>query len=72
MNYCINCFFARSEMDVIFCRRNAPRTALVQPTDDPNEMPVFYAEWPMVADDDWCGEYKEAVRVDNQHREKMN
>ena len=72
MNYCINCFFARTEMDVIFCHRHAPRSLLIQPVDDPNDVPMLYADWPMVADDDWCGEYREAASVDNQNKEKMN
>ena len=73
---CINCRFSRptpnAEVLLLACRRHAPRALIIEIQDDPEQDSVFFADWPLVADDEWCGEYVETSKVENTERNKMN
>lgn len=52
MRNCENCRYSEFENEIkgtMFCRRYAPRPG----TD--------FEEWPLVWDEDWCGEWEEKI-----------
>ena len=69
---CVNCMFwyadrippgtETSDVQRRYCRRYPPEVHITPPArDGDRKVANFY--WPVVAADDWCGEYKAQPRV---------
>lgn len=56
-NECL--FFKQINMEVGECRRHPPTIvgALHERSEDVNEEVSFMTRWPVIAGDDWCGEF---------------
>ena len=54
MSACAECrYFRDADNEAGLCRRYAPRPALFADGDDGAEIAV----WPIVAEDEWCGDW---------------
>ena len=77
MEACINCRYSRkiidddNEMMMLNCVRYAPRPAAIEYTDDIDQ-PMMYAIWPLVADNEWCGEHLAAPETHNKTTERKH
>ena len=57
MDTCKDCLYYH----MVTCRRNAPQAITMGPLDRPYQSrntTYAIAAWPMVHEDDWCGEFK--------------
>lgn len=54
---CIRCNFAGFRLGRLICRRNAPATGAGGSEDR------LWAVWPIVANEDWCGEFRPSERL---------
>lgn len=74
---CINCKFSRklvdhdTEMMVLNCCRHAPRPTAIDYSDDIDQ-PIQYALWPIVSDNEWCGEHVAAPETHNTTTERKH
>jgi hypothetical protein len=59
---CLRCDFFEPQDDLVGeCRRRAPRPVAASGLDF-NDPDAMMALWPVVSQDDWCGEFVEASR----------
>ena len=61
---CGTCRFGQSQRktDKLKCRRWPPREEAISP--QPGIEPIWRLVWPMMASNDWCGEWQKKTRTE--------